>query len=132
MIRKKQSPIGLKILGIFGIFATIFSSLLLIYMNIKYKRPIIIYNIPYIGYILLVFISSIGIILLKAWARILFITILSIKIIESITKIIGYRIKDIYPQMQIIHFFEQFINITIFLLIIYYLSRKSIKNYFEK
>jgi hypothetical protein len=131
MSTEKPKSMGSKVLGSCGIFISIASLGILIFMNIKYKELLTArYNISFAFYILVVFISSIGIILLKAWARILLIIILSVKIIESIIKSINYAINS-SPQMKSLHFLEQFINISIFLLIIYFLSRKSIKSQFR-
>lgn len=131
MCTEKQKSIGLKVFGLCGIIISITSLGILIFMNIKYKTLFTtIHNIGFSFYILVVFISSVGIILLKAWARILWIIISSIKIIESLIKSINYAINAL-PQMKSLHFLGQFINIIIFSLIIYFLSKKSIKSQFR-
>lgn len=127
----ERNIIGLKVLGLFGVFTSMISVGILLSMNIKYKESfIVIYNLFASGYILFLFISSLGIFFLKKWARMLFIIIMSVKIIESMAKLIFYLIKDVSLKMQAIHFFEQIVNIFIFSLLIYYLTKESTKKLF--
>ncbi len=125
----------LKIFGVFGVCSSIVSFGILILINTKYKEefPEVFaaagYNIAVSLYVLLLFIASIGIILLKSWGRILAIILLLIKIIESVIKLTNYMIYAI-PQMKLIHLLEQSVSIGFFLLVIYFLSRKTTKNQF--
>ncbi|MBU4487957.1 MAG: hypothetical protein KKI13_02680, partial [Candidatus Omnitrophica bacterium] len=129
---KQKAPIGIKILGSFGIVVSMILLISLISYNTMYKQLFsITKNVVIFSYILLLFISFVGIMLLKNWARMLLLVILSIKLGGSVIALINYAISDV-SKLKMIHLLEQCTNIIIFLPIIYYLCKKSIITQFRK
>ena len=132
MHMEKQKDLGIKILGILGIFIAVISSIIVIRINLEYQASVTLrYNIFAFFYILGLFVSSVGIILLKEWARVLAIVILMVKIATGVVKCINYIASYDSIQMKLFHLFEQSISIIIFLSVVYFLSRKSIREQFK-
>ena len=115
----------LRIFSIFGVVIGISSMVYLIYLNLHYPQSLnLILNIFSCLYIGLFFIASGGLFFLKRWGNFLFISLFSIKLIETILRLIKYLIKS-SSQIKGIHILEQTTMMIFFLLIIIFLYRNQ-------
>lgn len=131
MNNEKQKSTGVFILGVIGMFISVISLGIFIYMHKTYPNVYTIRLMSLIGfYTLLMFIPFCGLIFYKNWARKFLIILFSMRIVESVIKAINYVINDL-SQLKLIHFLEQSVNILFFSLLIYFLCRKSIRNQFD-
>ena len=133
MISKGKKSFGIKILGMSGILISMVSAGILVWMNIMYKEQLrlsITKNIVFSLYIILLVVLFSGIIFLKNWARLSIILFSWVKIAESIIRAVNYIITDL-SKLKLLHTFEQISNIIIYALLIFFLSRESVKIQFQ-
>lgn len=131
---RNQRALSIRILSFFGFFMAATS--LIITVNLILSPRIQLgfrfYSSAFL-YTVGLFVSSIGIFILKNWGRVLMILILVLtKIIPSLFSFVKYLIARDSSHLRLVHLLENIVVIIISTLVVFFLTRKSIKEEFNK